>query len=195
MTAEGGMGNGPIVVIVLLFSSVWFGNQIFRSIDRFYKPSVQKWLERKPPTSAHLAPFADSYEQCMPHDDCDDIYRRQREAIEEEYSRKVDQLIESLTHEKGLTGPDPQGAKKAKVKAKFLAKMKALNEGYKAKKAAIAEQEQKLLLLRKQSSLRPGVCVVSSTSKAKFLQSINLHWCPAYREDGGPIVQSSSISS
>ena len=37
--------TAPIVVIVLLLASMWFGNVIFSSLDKFYKPIIQRMIK------------------------------------------------------------------------------------------------------------------------------------------------------
>jgi len=161
----GGPGGGPFVVLIIIISSFWFGNHIFRSIDRFYQPSVQRWADQRPSLSqlgsqSRLL-FQDDDDTCAindnDHEDCggvknDGDYGRPntlrttkvRSPVDEEYERLVEQELLHLTQMNGLTGPDPGGSRKARIKAQFLAKMNAINEDYKMRK--IAEQEHMMLM-------------------------------------------------
>ena len=111
--------GGPVIVLALLVFSVWFGNNIFRGIDRFYRPSVQKWMTRRPKLDPKIHDFdVFNQKQCLvkdPDPGCFKAGPSLAKTVDDDYLDQLEQELKVLRELRGLTGPDPRG--KFKVKA------------------------------------------------------------------------------
>jgi len=142
--------TGPMVGLVLIAASVWFGREVLNGIDRIYRPSVQAWIDRHRPIDHN-------------RDHNRDLSRDHRDHYQPRLSRPLDEgaachlgsnepecrdsglqppqpnhewrscaqemqdRVRQLTQDtKGLTGPDPGGRYKAILKEEFVASMMAI---------------------------------------------------------------------
>lgn len=160
--------GGPLVVLVLVAASVWFGKEIMNGVNRIYRPAVQAWMDKHNP--ALRAAAADHHLETCHKDDkegggpagCRDpaggppLLNRERTCAEEMQER-----VRILTQTKGLTGPDPGGKFKAILKEEFVANMMAIQR-------KCQKQQQSLKCY---SNLSPFSHI--------FIEDVHQCWCPS----------------
>jgi len=155
--------GGPLVVLVLVGASVWFGREVMDGVNRMYRPAVQAWMDKhnQAYTLARTGAYTtkDLEGSCHRDDpECRDSGKSERSCAEEMQER-----VRILTLTKGLTGPDPGGKYKALLKEEFVANMKAIRI------KCQAEREYHLRCSSPHSNLNPYTLIY-----------MNIHqcWCP-----------------
>jgi len=152
--------GGPLVVIVLLVASVWFGKEVMNGVNRIYRPAVQAWMDKHNHVHHHVHTATTTSEKVCHKDDLgpecrDSGLHRERTCAEEMQER-----VRILTQTRGLTGPDPGGKYKAILKEEFVANMMAIQK-------KCQKQQQSL---KCNSNLSPFSHI--------FIEDIHQCWCP-----------------
>lgn len=159
--------GAPLVVIVLVAASAWFGREVMNGVNRMYQPAVQAWMDKHNHALHHHYHHHSAVEEPACHKDdkggaeCRDSgppLTRERTCAEE-----MQQRVRILTRTKGLTGPDPGGKYKAILKEEFVANMMAIQE-------KCQKQQQQQQSLKCNSNLSPFSHI--------FIQDIHQCWCP-----------------
>ena len=151
--------GAPLVVIVLVAASAWFGREVMNGVNRMYQPAVQAWMDKHNHALHHHYQHHHS-DTCHKEGgaECRDSgppLTRERTCAEEMQER-----VRILTQTRGLTGPDPGGKYKAILKEEFVANMMAIQK-------KCQKQQQSL---KCNSNLSPFSHI--------FIEDIHQCWCP-----------------
>ena len=142
MTVQGVLG-GPLIVLIIVLSSFWFGRE---PLDYFqtqiYRPAVEAWTEAHNEHLKRLSQVSREEKVCYLNGGSWDTCRELSQATDPASSSNHDKAgggirertcaeemrerVRILTQTKGLTGPDPGGKYKAMLKEEFVANMKAI---------------------------------------------------------------------
>lgn len=165
---------GLMMGLVVVGAGLWVGYHVIVAMDKMYMPVYDQVMNLDEHRNTYLNDDDDCdhlNDQCpspLPPSPPRPTQPTIRDEIDEEYYRKVDEEISRLQGQNGLWRPGGGGKYKARIKAKFVARMDRLTEQYRKAK------------LRKETLNRDAQCKYSSNSDVTtMLQLIHPSWCPA----------------